>query len=162
MCLPTAVFFVVECRTLASFATVHADTAHVSSLNLTWIFSLSKKTDGRLSPLSPISVLQLGGSCLQICSLGSRGRQICSHYIIFEIRLGLSLGPVQGRKLERFTKSSKQWQGGILHSIRNLSTGVVLNYLHDKRKIPCRTMIDLIWANIIDRDEKNICWKSVI
>ena len=29
---------------------------------------------------------------------------------IFEIRLGLSLGPVQGRKLERFTKSSKQWQ----------------------------------------------------
>ena len=46
----------------------------------TWIFSLSKKTDGRLSPLSPISVLQLCGSCLQICSLGSRGSQICSRY----------------------------------------------------------------------------------
>ena len=29
---------------------------------------------------------------------------------IFQWRLGLSLGPVQGRKLEQFTKSSKQWQ----------------------------------------------------
>ena len=65
---------------------------------------------------------------------------------IFEIRLRQSLGQVQGWKLERFTKSSKQWQGGIPHSIRNSSTGAVflqiwttdqcqpMNYHYDKQK----------------------------
>ena len=102
----------------------------------TWIFSLSKKTDRPLSPFSPNSVLQLGSSSLQMCSLSSRGRQICSRHKYNQnfwdiTRTVTCAGSGSKTRLERFTKSSKQWQGEILHSVRNL--GMSLYIVHSSK-----------------------------
>ena len=79
-------------------------------------------TDGRLSPyLRYLFCNSAVAASRYVAWVAAAARSVAvtNTTRIFDIRLGLSLGLVQGQKLEWFTKSSKQGQGGILHSNRN-------------------------------------------
>ena len=96
----------------------------------TRIFSLSKKRQiGIYLPSSYLWYLFCNSAVaasryLVSAAATARSVAVTNTIRFFEIRFGLPLGQVQGRKLERFTKSSKQWLGGILHSIRNWAQGL--------------------------------------
>ena len=108
------IFFVAECRTLPSFATEDGARWHCSCFKFELeSFHFPRRRIGVYFPsvryLFCNSAVAVSRYVVWVAA-AARSVAGTNTTRTFEIRIGLSLEQVQGRKLERFTKSSKQWQ----------------------------------------------------